>query len=145
MSDQGRQGIAADANNALVRWSVLGVGAVVALALAVIAFDLRSPRPFRPAGGVGSMQAVTLLNGQVYFGTLVEADGSHILLDDVFEGVTNVNAQTNQRTTQLVRRKTAAWHAPASMAIPTDRILFSEVIGADSVVGKTLQQPGSAK
>ena len=128
-----------------VGWLSLCVSAIAAVSLAAIAWEVRPSAALHPAGGIGSLQAITLINGQVYFGTLTAAGGGQIELGDVFEGVTNVNAQTNQRTTQLVRRKANAWHGPPSMTIPNDRVLFSEVIGPSSSVGKAMQEAAAGK
>jgi small nuclear ribonucleoprotein (snRNP)-like protein len=127
----------------LFRWVMALVAAIAALSLALIAFHFRPVQTFRPAGGIGSMQAITLSNNQVYFGTLRAIDGNQILLEDVFEGITTVNAQTNQRTTQLVRRQTNAWHGPGGMSIPDDKILFSETVGPESTVGKAIKTGGA--
>lgn len=85
------------------------------------------------------MQAVTLIGGQIYFGTLTAVNAEEIRLQDVFEGVTTVNSQTQQRSTQLMSRKASAWHAPSEMTIRSDKILFTETIGPESTVGKAIK------
>lgn len=126
-------------------WSPLFSSPVLAGALLIAAAILLQPmlgQPPRAANAlidrVGSLQAVTLTNGQVYFGTLKSVIGGDIVLGDVFEAVTAVNQQTNQRTTQLAERRVADWHGPTDMVVPADKLLFTETVGATSTVAKTI-------
>jgi small nuclear ribonucleoprotein (snRNP)-like protein len=123
--------------------AILVVGLAIAVALFVQA--LRGPESFRPAGAVGSLQTVTLSNGQVYFGRLKAVEHASIVLTDVFEGVTTTDPKTQQRNTQLVSRRLSNWHGPLDMAIPVEKILFTETVGPDSAVGKAMAAGAATK
>lgn len=127
----------------LLPLAVLVAGLAVAAALFVQA--LGGPGSFMPAGPVGSLQTVTLSNGQVYFGRLKAVDHGNIVLTDVFEGVTSTDPKTQQRTTQLVSRRSGSWHGPLDMAIPADKILFTETIGSGSAVAKAMESGAPAR
>lgn len=124
-------------------WAMVAVGLAIAVALFVQALD--RPAGFRPAGPVGSLQTVTLTGGQVYFGRLKSADASGIVLTGVFDAVTTTDAKTGQRSTRLVSRQAADWHGPLDMAIPIDRILFTETIGPGSAVAKAMAADAPGK
>jgi hypothetical protein len=125
----------------------LAVGAAIAGALWMIA--LRPPAPeaahFRPGAPVNSIQAVTLTSGQIYFGTLRDVTGSDLVLIDVFEIRTTPNPQTNERNVQLVPRRGGNWHAPVDMAIPFDKIEFTESVGRDSAAAKQIAAASAAQ
>ena len=87
---------------------------------------------------MNSIQAVTLTSGQIYFGTLRAVTGSDLVLIDVFEIRTTTNPQNNERTVQLVPRRGSNWHAPVDMAIPFDKIQFTESVGRDSAAAKQI-------
>jgi hypothetical protein len=72
----------------------------------------------------------------VFFGRLKSVDRSEIVLTDVFQGVTSSDPKTEQCTTRLVSRQMSDWHGPLDMAIPAERVLFTETIGPGSTVGK---------
>lgn len=127
----------------LSSWAIAVAGLAIAAALFMQA--LRGPEGFRPAGPVGSLQTVTLSNGQVYFGRLQSVEHGTIVLTGVFDAVTTTDPKTEQRTTKLVSRRAADWHGPLDMAIPADRIMFTETIGPDSIVGKTMAGSAPAK
>lgn len=122
---------------ALFRWLALAVATIGVVALLLIAQGVGTRRS-DVSGGVGSLLAVTLTNGAVYFGRLMAETPSAIVLTDVFQGVTRINQQTKQQTAQLEERRTADWHGPTDMTIPFDSILFTEAIGPQSTVGKAL-------
>lgn len=127
----------------LASWAMVAVGAAIAAALFMQA--LGGPAGFRPAGPVGSLQTVTLSNGQVYFGRLKSVDGGTIVLTGVFDAVTTTDPKTREPTTRLVSRQAADWHGPIDMAIPAGRIAFTETIGPGSAVGKAMTGSASAK
>jgi hypothetical protein len=56
----------------------------------------------------------------------------------VFEVQISTNPQTQERVVQLVARRAANWHAPVDMAIPLDRILFTESVGRDSAAARQI-------
>jgi small nuclear ribonucleoprotein (snRNP)-like protein len=124
-------------------WALVVLGLAIAAALVLQAVG--APGSFRPAGAIGSLQTVTLTNGQVYFGRLKSVEHGAVVLTDVFDAVTTTDPKTEQRTTRLVSRQAADWHGPLDMAIPVDRILFTETIGPESAVGKTMAGGAVAK
>jgi hypothetical protein len=121
----------------LLPLAVLVAGLAIAAALFLQVFG--GPAHFTPAGPIGSLQTVTLSSGQVYFGRLKAVEHGSVVLSDVFEGVSTTDPKTQQRTTQLVSRRAASWHAPLDMAIPTDKILFTETVGTGSPVAKAIE------
>ena len=124
----------------ILRGLLLVIAGTVAGALWFTALRTPAPAPgyFAPAGPVTTIQAVTLTSGQVFFGTLRQTAASGIVLAEVFEGQPVIDPQTKERATRLVARRTANWHAPVDMAIPLDKILFTESIGRDSLVAKEI-------
>ena len=86
------------------------VGAAVAAGLFAMALALWPRTGFAPDGAVGTIQAVTLVGGQVYFGKLAKVTADSIVLTELVEGQTVTNPQNNQRQTQLVNRTRGAWH-----------------------------------
>ena len=122
------------------------IGAAVAGALWVIALRPPPMEPvhFRPAAGLNSIQAVTLNSGEIFFGTLRGVNDSELVLVDVFEIQTSVNPQTQERVVQLVPRRANNWHAPVDLAIPTERIRFTESVGKDSLAARQIAQPPAA-
>jgi hypothetical protein len=124
--------------NRLVAPIALVIGAVVAAALAVQAWNAVYWSPVKPGAGIGSIQAVTLVNGQVFFGTLRRTTPGAVMLGDVFGLAVNVDQQNNQRTAQVIRRRTAAVHGPVDMVIPTEKILLIESVGKGSAVANAI-------
>lgn len=124
-------------------WARLAVGAVAAAALVALAVNTRPEEHFKAAGPLGTIQAVTLKSGQVFYGTLKSQAGGVVVLTDVYEPTNVVDPQTNQRTTQLNPRRAMTWHAPLDMAIPMSEILFTESVGRDSQAAKTMAAPPS--
>src|SRR5581483_2504983 len=125
--------------NTLFSWVMLIAIYIIAVALTMLAVH-NKPHPFKVAGPVGTIQAVTLINGEVFYGTLRSEDDGVLVLTDVYDVQTSVNPQTNQRTIQLNRRRTADWHGPLDMAVPAERVLFTESVGKDSRVAKAIAQ-----
>jgi hypothetical protein len=118
--------------------AALAIGAVIAIDLAVIATGGGSAASFRPAGPIGSIQAVALTNGQLYFGTLKSEASGEIVLADVFDLATNTKQDGGERATQLIRRLTGSVYGPSDLAIPIDKILSTETVGPDSTVAKAM-------
>jgi hypothetical protein len=123
----------------------LAIAAAAAGALWIIALSHPIPAYVRPAAPITSIQAVTLNSGQVFFGTLRDATPTAIVLADVYEGRTTIDPQTKERTIRLVARRTADWHGPVDMAIPLDKILFTESVGRDSQVATQIARVPPAK
>jgi hypothetical protein len=116
---------------------VVAVGLLALLTLAQLVQGWRAMRVdavqlsgLRTAA-LGSLCSVLLVNGQMYYGTLITAEGGFIKLSDVYyvRGI----AQTGPpASNQLVSRRKVDWHGPEWMAIPLDKILFIEKVGAQS-------------
>ena len=94
----------------------------------------------------GSWCAVTLANGQVYYGTMTQAGGGYLRLKHVYyvQSVAQPNGGPSQF--RLVNRQKNDWHAPDWMLIPTDKVLYIENVGAQSrLAGLIAQDQGAAK
>jgi hypothetical protein len=90
----------------------------------------------------GSLCSLLLVNGQMYYGTLVEAQGGFVRLEDAYE-VHSQPQGSGPPLNQLVNRRKADWHAPEWMAIPVEKILFIEKVGPDSQVARLIRQDRS--
>jgi len=123
--------------------AVVVAGLAIAAAVLVLAWQGR-PDPM-VVGPVGSLQAVSLTTGQVYFGRLTQVRRTGIVLTNVFDAVVSTDPKTEQRTTRLMSRRLRDWHGPLDMAIPSDKIQFSETIGPDSNVGKAITAANEAR
>ena len=86
-----------------------------------------------------SYQAVYLANGQVFFGKLSGAESEHPRLDDVFYVQTQVNPETKQATSILIRRG-KEWHGPSYMYLNGRSILLMEPVGPDSKVAQLIAE-----
>jgi len=84
-------------------------------------------------------QAVFLDNGQAFFGKLQDADKPYPLLTDVFYVQSQVNPETKQTTSVLIRRG-KEWHGPSSMYINARHIVAIEPVGADSKVAQLIAE-----
>ena len=86
----------------------------------------------------GAICSVLLVNGQMYYGNLVEAGDGFIRLDDVYY-VRAVGAATGSASHNvLVNRRLTDWHGPEWMAIPWDKVMMVEKVGANSQVAKLI-------
>ena len=94
--------------------------------------------------GQGSLCAVTLVSGQVYYGTLVEAKNNYLRLSHIYyvQDVPPPNGGAMQF--RLVSRQKNDWHSPDWMAIPTDKILLVENVGAKSRFSLLLSEDQSS-
>jgi hypothetical protein len=90
-------------------------------------------------GRLGDLVSATLVNGQVFFGTLDDVTRTTVRLRDVF--FAQLPAQlprgqeqtdTEARTPTILRRKDNEWTQADVMAIPVERIAFMETVGVDS-------------
>lgn len=86
-------------------------------------------------------QAVFMANGQVFFGKLSDAGTEHPRLDDVYYVQQQVNPETKQATSVLIRRG-REWHAPSFMVLNGRSILFIEPVGPDSKVAQLIAEAG---
>jgi hypothetical protein len=84
-------------------------------------------------------QAVFLANGQVFFGKLSGAGSEHPRLDDVFYVQAQINPETKQTTSVLIRRG-KEWHGPTYMHLNTRSILLIEPVTVDSKVAQLIAE-----
>lgn len=86
-------------------------------------------------------QAVFMANGQVFFGKLSGLGTDYPRLDDVFYVQQQVNPETKQATSVLIRRG-REWHEPSYMHLNARSILLVEPVGADSKVAQLIAEAG---
>jgi len=86
-------------------------------------------------------QAVFMANGQVFFGKLSGLGTDYPRLDDVFYVQQQVNPETKQATSVLIRRG-REWHGPNFMHLNARSILIVEPVGADSKVAQLIAEAG---
>jgi hypothetical protein len=115
-----------------------GIG-VLALAEVGQGWEMvRLANSYEPPGRVGDLISATLVNGQVFFGTLDMVSRTTIQLRDVFYAQLPAqlprgqDADAEARTPNVVRRKDNEWTQADVMAIPVERIAFMESVGIDS-------------
>lgn len=125
--------------------AVLAVGLVIALALAVQAWNVWRQTGERDIGSfaAGTLCSVLLVNGQIYYGTLQETRPGYIKLVDVYYVQSNVKPD-GQRDNKLVNRQKSDWHSPLWQLIPSDKIILLEGVGSDSAVAKLIQTDKAA-
>lgn len=101
--------------------------------------------PLGHLGATGSLCAVTLTNGQIYYGTLGEAVPGYLRLQNVYY-VQNVKAGKDSADTfHLTNRRQNDWHGPTWMAIPTREIFYVENVGAHSRLASLIAQDEGKK
>lgn len=102
-----------------------------------------------PALDKGRYQAVSLANGQTYFGQLASKPGGYVVLRDIYY----LQEQTPQRATdnsdsaadssataQLTKRGEAVYGPEDEMIISKDQILFVENLKQDSAVVQLIEE-----
>ena len=82
-------------------------------------------------------QMVFLANGQVYIGKLEELGSSFAVLTDVLYFQSQVDPQTKESRSVLVRRRDEI-HAPDRMMINTQHIIVLEPVKQDSSLAKRI-------
>jgi hypothetical protein len=125
-----------------LRVPILGLAAgiwVLALSEVSQSWDMvRLASSYEVPARIGDLVSATLLNGQVFFGTLDSASRTTIRLSDVFfaqlppQGTRAQEQEAEPRTPSIVRRKDNEWTQADVMAIPVERIAFMETVGIDS-------------
>ncbi len=87
-----------------------------------------------------SLCAVTLNTGQIYYGTLAEAKDGYLRISELYyiQSVPQPNGAPMQF--RVVNRQKTDWHSPDWMAIPIDKVLFVENVGASSRLEKLIEQ-----
>ncbi len=89
---------------------------------------------------MGALLAVTLVNGQIYYGTLEETSPHMLTLANVYYVTGAAQGANGQRDNQLVNRRVNDWHGPLSMTIPLDKVLFFETVGRDSRLAQLVME-----
>jgi hypothetical protein len=93
---------------------------------------------------IGDLVSATLVNGQVFFGTLDTASRTTIRLRDVFfaqlppQTAGAQQPEAEPRAPIILRRKDNEWTQADVMAIPVDRIAFMETVGIDSRIARLI-------
>jgi len=99
---------------------------------------VRLANGYEAPGRVGDLVSTTLVNGQVFFGTLESASRTTIRLRDVFfaqlppQVGRNQEPEAEARAPNIMRRKDNEWTQADVMAIPVERVAFMETVGVDS-------------
>jgi hypothetical protein len=105
---------------------------------------VRLASSYEVPGRIGDLVSATLVNGQVFFGTLESASRTTIRLRDVFfaqlppQGTRAQEQEAEPRTPSIVRRKDNEWTQADVMAIPVERIAFMETVGVDSRMARLM-------
>ena len=121
--------------------AALAIAGIVALAQVMQAWAGLQRAQARPAwDAIGTPVAVLLTNGQVYYGEIAEQSASQLRLVNVYYVQAVAAPDSGQPSNQLVNRAKADWHGPAWMAIPADRIVLVEGIGAGSRLAELIAQ-----
>ena len=89
-------------------------------------------------------QAVLLANGQAVFGKAEFLGTDYILLKDVFFIHSQVNPDTKQMASTLVK-KGQEWHGAEQMYINTRHIISIEPVSPDSRVAKLIKETQAQK
>jgi hypothetical protein len=116
-------------------------GGICVLALSEIGQGwemIRLASSYEVPGRIGDLVSATMVNGQVFFGTLDATSRTTIRLRDVF--FAQLPAQDNRaqdpdavaRAPTILRRKDNEWTQAEVMAIPVERIAYMETVGVDS-------------
>lgn len=98
---------------------------------------MRLASPYEPPARIGDLVSATLVNGQVFFGTLDAASRTTIRLQDVFfaqlaPGARAPGQDNDDRTPVIQRRQDNDWTRATAMSIPVERIAFMETVGVES-------------
>ena len=88
----------------------------------------------------GQLCSVTLTNNQVYYGKFVSANTKALRLREIYYVQSAIDPATNQMSNRLVARRNTDWHAPQSMLIPLDRVMFVESIGTESRLARLIAE-----
>ncbi|UTY56474.1 hypothetical protein [Massilia sp. erpn] len=117
---------------------LLALAVAALLAQALLAWRQQA-RPALMPGPTGGWYAVQLTNNQMFYGVLREAGSSYLQLDDVYY-VESYRQPDGQAGNRVVSRKKNDWHAPVSMTIPADKIIYAEALGPDSQLARLIAQ-----
>ena len=91
-----------------------------------------------------SLCAVTLVTGQVYYGTVAGIRAGQLRLSDVYYAQSTPSPGGAPAQFQLVSRRKNDWHGPTWMAIPLDRIQYVEDVAPASRLASLIAQDRAA-
>jgi len=97
---------------------------------------MRLASAFEPPARVGDLVSATLVNGQVFFGTLDAASRTTIRLRDVFFAQRAQGPDAEDKAPVIQRRADNEWTRATLMAIPVERLAFMETVGVESRMAK---------
>ncbi|MRW94607.1 hypothetical protein GJ699_32030 [Duganella sp. FT80W] len=125
-------------------WQVtlaLVLGLVTAAALAALAVGdwRRSTDQVIVPGPLGGLYSVQLVNGQVYYGVLLEARPAYLRLGEVYY-IQSYQQPNGQPGNRVVSRRKNDWHGPDTQTIPADKILTLDAVGPQSQLARLIQQ-----
>ncbi len=89
-------------------------------------------------------QAVFMDNGQVFFGKLERAGSDYPILRSAYAVRNQVNPETKEVRSELLKRSAAELHNPDFMVLNARHIVAIESVGADSRVAQLIRQGESA-
>lgn len=113
---------------------------IIALAAIIMAFSMaRQAMPVPKPAASGTMIAVTLTSGPVFYGRLLESTAGQIRLTEVYYVETFTNAD-GRRENRVVNRRKNDWHAPEWMSIPREHIAMIEPLAPESRLGALIAQ-----
>ena len=136
------------AKHQLPRWWVVAAIIFVIASVLLIGAWLLWPRATGGAAPINSAkyQAVTLTNGQVYFGKLADYDNEYFKLTDVYYIQTrpaNDNASGNassDQNSQLIKRGNEVHGPEDEMVLFKDQISFYENLKSDGEVAQLIEK-----
>lgn len=114
------------------------VAAAALVALAVSHWLNHSARVVTP-GPLGGWYSVQLVNGQVYYGVLLEATPAYLKLGDVYY-IQSYQQPNGQPGNRVVSRRKNDWHGPLEQTIPADKIMTLDAVGPQSQLARLIQQ-----
>jgi hypothetical protein len=110
---------------------------------------VRLANGYETPGRIGDLVSATLVNGQVFFGTLDAASRTTIHLRDVFfaqlpgQGARTQDQEADARPPVILRRRDNEWTQAGEMAIPVERIAYMETVGVDSRMARYISDAHS--
>lgn len=95
-----------------------------------------------PALDDSRYQAVSLANGQTYFGQLSSNGGGYVVLRDIYylQEQASANSSDDSATAQLTKRGEAVYGPEDEMIISKDQIFFVENLKQDSAVVQLIEE-----
>jgi hypothetical protein len=123
-----------------MREAVLAVSALAIVALLTVVV-YQNHRRFHKPLITTPYQAVTLVNGTVFYGRIEHLGSDHPVLRDAFSIRREADPQTRQSRDLLIKRKDEATGAD-HLIFPVAAIAIVEPVRPDSGVGRLIEQAG---